>query len=126
MSPEGEDTSVEPGKVESDEEFANSIAPEVLRCLAASNFFEALDDKLSPADGSAANRKCDGTFAITKLILHSQNYEEEELDDIILVLQSRGGFCDCEVLYNVSEENRLKSDYWSRKAAGKNPKYPQH
>ena len=28
----------------------------------------------------------------------------------------QGGFCDCEVLYNVLDESRLKAEYWTARA----------
>ena len=37
----------------------------------------------------------------------------DDVDDILAVLTSRGACCDCEVLYNVAEESRLKAQYWS-------------
>ena len=33
----------------------------------------------------------------------------------------KGGFCDCEILYNVVEESRLKAEYWQARAAGVEP-----
>jgi hypothetical protein len=32
------------------------------------------------------------------------------------VLMAQGAFCDCEILYNIATESRLKSQYWQRKA----------
>jgi hypothetical protein len=37
------------------------------------------------------------------------------------VLAARGGFCDCEVLYNAAEESRLKSEYWKAVASKRRP-----
>jgi len=31
---------------------------------------------------------------------------------VIEVLNANGASCDCEVLYNVAEESRFKSEYW--------------
>jgi hypothetical protein len=45
-------------------------------------------------------------------------FRQEEIREILLVLASRGGCCDCEILFNVAEENRLKSEYWKARVAG--------
>jgi Protein of unknown function (DUF2695) len=50
--------------------------------------------------------------------------ERTDLDDIFAVLQSKGGFCDCEVLYNVAETSRLKAKYWRSQVAGETEKTP--
>jgi hypothetical protein len=42
--------------------------------------------------------------------------DDEDLEDILAVLHSLGGCCDCEILYNVAEESRLKSEYWIARA----------
>jgi hypothetical protein len=36
----------------------------------------------------------------------------------------QGGFCDCEILYNVAEQSRLKAEYWMAKAEGLKPYDP--
>jgi hypothetical protein len=36
----------------------------------------------------------------------------EEIEDVLAVMRFSGGCCDCEILYNVAEESRLKSEYW--------------
>lgn len=35
-----------------------------------------------------------------------------------------GGFCDCEILYNVAEESHFKSKYWKARARGNSPSDP--
>jgi hypothetical protein len=42
-------------------------------------------------------------------------------DDIYRVLRSRGGACDCEILFNVAGESRLRSDYWKGRAESTHP-----
>ena len=29
---------------------------------------------------------------------------------------ARGGYCDCEILYNALDESRLKAEYWRARA----------
>ena len=43
--------------------------------------------------------------------------DSDEIADVLAVLQSRGACCDCEVLYNVAEESRLKARYWKAEYA---------
>ena len=103
---------------DSDDELIASIAPDVMKCLEGAGFFEKLDDLLSPQDHSIPPQQCDGSYKISETILLSSGFKRCDLDDIFAVLYFNGGCCDCEVLYNVSETNRLKGDYWRRRAKG--------
>jgi len=103
---------------DSDDELISSIAPDVMKCLGRCGFFEKLDGLLSPEDNSIPAQGCDGTYKLSESILIAARFERAELDDIFAVLQSKGGFCDCEVLYNVAETSRLKVNYWRARAAG--------
>ena len=93
-----------------------AITPDVMACLGRSKFFEMLDDRLCPADKSIPPERCRGAFEVSELILRSQGYDEAARTDIFDVLKSQGGFCDCEILYNVPETNRLKAEYWQARA----------
>jgi hypothetical protein len=42
----------------------------------------------------------------------------DDISDVLAVLRSKGGCCDCEVLYNGAEEGRLKTKYWKSRHAG--------
>jgi hypothetical protein len=95
-----------------DDDFVSSIASNVMACLTRSGYFEKLDNLLSPDDISSAPQKCDKTFKLSESILLTSGFEREDLDDVFAVLQSKGGYCDCEVLYNVAETSRLKAKYW--------------
>jgi hypothetical protein len=99
-------------------EFVSSIAPEVMTCLTRSGYFEKLDDLLSPEDASRAPQSCEKTFKLSVSILLASGFQRGDLDDIFAVLQSKGGHCDCEVLFNVAETSRLKAKYWRSPAAG--------
>jgi hypothetical protein len=105
-------------KPDSDDELISSIAPDVMKCLERARLFEKLDDLLSPQDNSIPPQTCDGTYNISEGILLASGFEHADLEDIFAVLHSKGGCCDCEVLYNVSETNRLKANYWRRRAEG--------
>ena len=103
---------------DSDDELISSIAPDVMTCLGRCNYFEKLDELLSPIDNSTPHEKCDGSFRLSETILLASGFERDALDDIIAVLQSKGGFCDCEVLYNAAETSRLKTNYWRSQVSG--------
>lgn len=62
--------------------------------------------------------KCDGTYRLSVPILLACGFAQDDLEDIFAVLKSKGGFCDCEVLYNVAEFSRLKAQYWRGRAEG--------
>ena len=42
--------------------------------------------------------------------------DSDDVADVPGVLRFSGACCDCEVLYNVAEESRLKSRYWKARA----------
>jgi hypothetical protein len=104
-----------------DEQFVADITPDVMRTLDERKFFEELDNRLCPAENSSSRERCDGTFKISSLLLRSQGFDESDLADILSVLQAQGWFCDCEVLYNVVETSRLRTEYWRARAADEEP-----
>jgi hypothetical protein len=99
-----------------DGELIEDITPDVMRALARAKVFEALDDALCPADGSHPRQPCHGDFRHTRAALLARRFREDELFDVFHVLMARGGFCDCEILYNAGEESRLKAEYWRARA----------
>ena len=108
----------------SDGDLISSIAPDVMKCLARCGFFEKLDGLLSPEDNSSPSQNCDGTYNLSVLILLGAGFERHDIGDIFAVLRSKGGCCDCEVLYNVAETSRLKAKYWRSRAIGQIPETP--
>jgi Protein of unknown function (DUF2695) len=109
------------GPTRADDDYVASVAPYVLNSLANCKFFEELDEHLCPADASKSREGCRGDYGISEAILKFHGFNEEDLADIFEVLTSRGGFCDCEILYNAAGDNRLKSEYWRARAAGQEP-----
>ena len=105
----------------SDEELVASFTPDVMRRLAERGFFEELDNRLCPTDTATERYYCDGSYQVSKSILESQGLDEIRIVDVFAVLGAQGGFCDCEVLYNVVEASRLKAEYWRAKAEGTEP-----
>lgn len=104
-----------------DNELINQITPNVLQVLDSRRFFEALDDMICPADSARPRASCEETYSISTTILTRCGFEQKAIADITRVLAARGGCCDCEILYNVAEESRLKSEYWKAIAAGCKP-----
>jgi hypothetical protein len=84
-----------------DEELIEDITADVMKCARAAKVFEALDDVLCPIEKSADRQSCYGDFRHAKKILLSRGFAEDELFDVFHVLMAKGGFCDCEILYNV-------------------------
>ena len=109
---------------DSDDELICSIAPDVMMCLGRCGFFEKLDGLLSPEANSIPAQGCDGTYKLSQSILIAARFERAELEDIFAVLQSKGGFCDCEVLYNLAQTSRLKANYWRARAPGQTALVP--
>ena len=112
------------------ENLIKDITPDVIRVLNKVNFFSSLDDLMAPKDNSKQGHPCHGDFRLTKKVLKQKGFKKDgkidEIFDICHVLMSEGGFCDCEVLYNVSKNNRLKSRYWKKRAAGKSAAQQGH
>jgi hypothetical protein len=94
-----------------DDDLINLITPDVMKCLDYEDFFGKLDDLLCPKNGSRT-RVCGGGFKLSESILQAAGFDTSELADILSVLRSKGGCCDCEILYNVGESSRLKAEYW--------------
>ena len=101
-----------------DEELIHGIAPHVLGVLKGSKFFERLDDLFCPADSAKVPARCDHSFEHSTEILKQLGFDLTEIEEIAAVLRANGACCDCEVLYNVAGESRLKTKYWKSKAAG--------
>jgi hypothetical protein len=93
------------------------IAPYVLAVLEAQNFFALLDDDFLPAHVTAP-LPCDHTFRRTDRILRQLGMNSEDVEEVTLVMIAGGACCDCEVLYNVAQESRVKAMYWKARGAG--------
>lgn len=97
--------------------FIQEIAPDVLKVLTQKRFFEALDERLCPKDPTPQPAICHGDYLHSREILTQLAFDSTEIDEVLQVLASQGGSCDCEVLYNVAGESRLKSRYWKARHA---------
>jgi hypothetical protein len=96
-----------------------------MKCLSRVGFFEKLDDELGPQGASQARQRCSGDYRVSGKFCEKPDFELSDFADILGVLRSQGGFCDCEILYNAVESSRLKAEYW-RSQAGKVGTQPAH
>ena len=101
-----------------DAELVAAIASDVMTCLVRASFFDKLDNLLSPVDDLSKAELCSGDYTFSKRILLTLGFEGADWDDVFAVLRSKGGSCDCEILYNAVESSRLKSQYWRDRAEG--------
>jgi hypothetical protein len=99
-----------------DSELITDITPDVMRALSGARVFDALDDALCPADGHHPRRQCHGDYRHARAVLLARGFRQDELFDVFHVLMARGGYCDCEILYNAVEVSRLKAEYWRARA----------
>jgi hypothetical protein len=88
------------------------LGADVSLALKNRGFFNVLDDTLCPVSPSLEAVRCKGDFSNSRAALLECGFPESDYADVFGVLMSLGAFCDCEVLYNVAEEDRLKSRYW--------------
>jgi hypothetical protein len=102
--------------IDFDSDHISLIAPDVMKVLSSRKFFEKLDSLLCPEKTSPKAEKCSGDFKLSKSLVLEAKFSDQDISDIFSVLRSRGGFCDCEILYNVAESSRLKSEYWRSRA----------
>ncbi|MGD0681206.1 MAG: DUF2695 domain-containing protein [Terracidiphilus sp.] len=101
-----------------DSEYINDITPDVLGVLDRLHFFERLDDWFCPLENPERLVQCGArSFEISTKILRDLGMDSDDIADVLAVLHSRGACCDCEVLYNVAEESRLKARYWKARFA---------
>ena len=103
-----------------DNQLTSEIAPYVMGYLERLSFFEKLDDILSPVNPTTQAKTCEGSYASSESILFAAGCKSSDFADVFAVLRSKGGCCDCEILYNVAESSRLKANYWRGKAKGHN------
>ena len=108
-----------------DAELMENIASDVLAAVERAGVVAALDDLMAPESETATPEQCHGDFRLLKKVLPQKGFgkrgEVDEVFDVCHVMMHRGGYCDCEVLYNVVETSRLKSRYWKKRAEGAQP-----
>src|ERR1700730_5311950 len=63
-----------------------------------------------------------GTISSQSPSCETSGFEPSEFADIFAVLRAKGGFCDCEILCNASQSNRLKAQYWCGRTEREEPR----
>jgi hypothetical protein len=91
-----------------DQETIDEIKEPILSILKDKGGFVALVDK----EFISESAKCFGDFRHSKSILTDLKFSDEEQFDIFHVLMNEGGYCDCEILYNVFRESEYSKNYW--------------
>jgi hypothetical protein len=107
-----------------DPELIEQITPDVMAVLERSGFVRALDLAFCPRLPLTRPARCHGDFRVSRALLPKHGFTPEEFFDVFHVLMARGGYCDCEILYNAVEESRLKTRYWQARAKGMTPHDP--
>ena len=103
------------GQEEDLPETIGSIAPFVLGCLEQRSFFSELEKRVWP-EGPDGRRDCDHSLDRTLSILRTYDWPEEDFSEVLLVMESRGGFCDCEIMLNVASTCAFREKHWKQAA----------
>jgi hypothetical protein len=98
-----------------DDDLIESISPDVMRQLKNRSFFDKLDDMMFGEAEIVGSATCGGDFFTSKAVLKECGFRQEDYSDIFHVLMSAGAYCDCEILYNVADQSKLKERYWSER-----------
>jgi Protein of unknown function (DUF2695) len=101
---------------ESFDDFIESIAPDVLGVLAKSQFFQRLEGLVWP-DGPDGRKVCGNAYANTVSLMTADGHSAEDQGEILAVMRSLGGFCDCEIMLNAAPECRVREAYWKAEHA---------
>ena len=98
--------------VYSDEELVAEITGPIMAILNKTTFFATLDEAFTRAEEPAI---CWGDFRVAKSILPIKGFFESEYFEVFSVLMAQGGYCDCEILYNVAEGSEYARRYWANR-----------
>ena len=91
-----------------DQETIDEIKEPIISILKDKGGFAALLDKKFTTQAA----KCYGDFRHSKSILTELKFSNEDQFDIFHVLMNEGGYCDCEILYNVFRDSEYSKKYW--------------
>ena len=98
--------------VYSDEEVVAHITEMIMAILNKTSFFATLDEAFTHPEKPAV---CWGDFRVAKSILPTKGFCESEYFDVFSVLMAQGGYCDCEILYNVVHDSEFARRYWANR-----------
>ena len=91
-----------------DQETIDEIKEPILSLLKDKVGFVALLDRAFVSE----DIKCFGDFRHSKSILTDLKFSAQDQFDIFHVLMNEGGYCDCEILYNVFKDSEYSNKYW--------------
>ena len=94
-----------------DRETTDAIRETIIDILKGKTGFVSKLDGLFLTKGAM----CYGDFRYAKEILTDLKFSDEEQFDIFHVLMHEGGYCDCEILYNVFRESGYAQKYWTER-----------
>jgi hypothetical protein len=92
-----------------DQETIDEIKEPIISLLKGKTGFVALLDKVFTSEAV----KCYGDFRHSKNILTNLKFSDDDQFDVFHVLMNEGGYCDCEILYNVFRESEYSKKYWA-------------
>jgi hypothetical protein len=98
--------------VYSDEELIADITEPIMAILNKTSFFATLDEAFTRPENPAV---CEGDFRIAKSILPTNGFFESEYFEVFSVLMAQGGYCDCEILYNVAHGSEFARRFWANR-----------
>ncbi len=94
-----------------DDETIESISEIIMNIIKnKTNFVAKLDSSFTES-----KVECYGDFRYSKEILKRLGFSEKEQFDIFHVFMNKGGYCDCELLYNVFRESEYAKEYWKNR-----------
>lgn len=93
------------------DQFVEDITPDVLGVLERQNFFSLLEAEIYPS-AKLDESRCLHDFSASLRILAGLRHDSAAQEDVLSVLRSNGGFCDCEAILNVAPESKVRKAYW--------------
>ena len=91
--------------------FLKDITLGVLACLTRQQFFTALEARIYP-EGPAGPNLCDHSCSVAIDVLSASGHDQDARRDILDVMRSLGGSCECEILWNVAPTSAARAAYW--------------
>lgn len=104
-----------------DDALLADITPHVMGVLVRDKFFERLEARVFPESPDPC-RLCNHSFEFATALLAEDGHDERAQEDVFAVMRSRGGFCDCEIIWNVAENSPVTESYWRARESAINDK----
>jgi Protein of unknown function (DUF2695) len=94
-----------------DEALLVDITPSIMACLNRDHFFARLEARVFP-ESPDIRSLCNHSFEFATALLAEDGHDEDAQQDVFAVMRSQGGFCDCEIIFNVAENSAVTEGYW--------------